>query len=83
MEALDSGMESCSIRFPKRDKKAEKQKILEFQTAWEERLEIEENPATVLAILLPMVIAKVCVWNLHPTCIFLHLLYCYGRCVAF
>lgn len=59
LESVDAGMASCGVRFPKRDKKAEKQKLIDFKNALKNKLLEEERPATVLAFLLPLMLAEV------------------------
>lgn len=61
METIDSCMESCGIRPPKRDKKTEKQKMAELHELWISHLKQEEDPANALATILPLLALKVVV----------------------
>jgi len=56
MEAIGSCMESCGIRPPKRDKKTDK-----LHELWISHLKQEDDPANVLATVLPLLALKVIV----------------------
>eukprot|EP00210_Caulerpa_lentillifera_P001965 g1885.t2 len=58
LNRLDAGVQSCGIRFPKRDKKLEKAKLMEYQLVLENHVQTEENPSLVLATILPLLLLK-------------------------